>query len=114
MQNFAERDVLKGFRIALVAIVLASPAARAQQVGPPLLEPKPQMLYPAPQTPAPAPAGPQPADPYEQKHGHAHAHLCDTQRCDAYCGTREGGTADLDKMRINLAQCISYCMKDCR
>ena len=106
---------MKGFRIALVAIVLASPAARAQQVGPPLLEPKPQMLYPVPQTPAPAPApaGAQPADPYENMHGHAHAHLCDAQRCNAYCGTREGGTADLDKMRINLAQCRTYCMKDC-
>jgi hypothetical protein len=106
---------LKGFRVALVAIALASPAARAQQIGPPLLEPEPKMLYPAPQTPAPAsvPAGAQPADPYARMHGHEHAHLCDTQRCNAYCGALEGGSPDLDKMRINLAQCRAYCMKDC-
>ena len=92
----------------LLALALAAPRAFAQAPS------EPPLLVPAPKTsPMPA-AGPQPADPYERAHGHAHAHLCDTQRCNAYCGGREGGTPDPDRMRIDLAQCRSYCMKDCK
>lgn len=63
--------------------------------------------------PLPAPCNHVPCDPYEEDHGHPHAHLCDRQKCDDFCNWRESGEGQESQLPLHVRQCNSFCLNDC-